>query len=488
MSFSEDSDAPRTDFDVDDPIQDLETQSSINNLASSDQPTGDWFKNMTPEQLESMKQYIMKQQEEARLKKQREEEEARLKKQREEEEARLKQEEEDRLKHQQEEEARLKKQHDEEAAALARLKKQDEEAAAASRPKPFVPFSKQVLPPPRYHPLLPPTPSSFQQTPPPLPPRLAPISRPRPAGFIDVQKPSSNPKGETRIDVDDEQAPAPDEQAPAPDEQEAASKKHTPVPDEPYKPPKHVKEMRVDDDYKEDNVRPFSFQDEIEQIRQENEELKERLNQMETRMAAAEINIEDINNNAEDLRKDVDNSTKYTVELMKLDKSPRKIAKYVDQFHDVKKDVENLKNARPCGPQANDSFAEKVARAQLMQRELDNLKNMMETLASSGDKKPVPDQITLFKTYGWKLSNTIYRLRPVLSAEEQEKLDNACSFLRKNKRQSPKQVMNAIQQFIDTLMKNIYQRNSDMKLKGNEFQYHFPHLDDDDDDEDGFLQ
>ena len=35
MSFSEDSDAPRTDFDVDDLIQDLETQSSLNNLASS---------------------------------------------------------------------------------------------------------------------------------------------------------------------------------------------------------------------------------------------------------------------------------------------------------------------------------------------------------------------------------------------------------------------------------------------------------------------
>lgn len=60
-------------------------------------------------------------------------------------------------------------------------------------------------------------------------------------------------------------------------------------------------------------------------------------------MTTAEINIEDMNYNAEELRKDVDNNAKYTVELMKIDKSPKKVAKYVNEFHDVKKDVGNLK-------------------------------------------------------------------------------------------------------------------------------------------------
>ncbi len=88
----------------------------------------------------------------------------------------------------------------------------------------------------------------------------------------------------------------------------------------------------------------------------------------------------------------------------------------------------------------------------------------------------------------WKLSNSVYRIQPYLSQEEKEKLDNACSFLRNEKRQSPKQVMKAIKQFCETLEKNLYQWNSDMKLKGREFQYHFPHLDDDIDVDDGYPQ
>ena len=79
-------------------------------------------------------------------------------------------------------------------------------------------------------------------------------------------------------------------------------------------------------------------------------------------------------------------------------------------------------------------------------------------------------------------------MTPYLSQEEKEKLDNACSFLRNDRWQSPKQVMKSIQNFIDTLKKKLYQRNTDMKLKRKEFQYHFPHLDDDMDDDDGFLQ
>ena len=39
--------------------------------------------------------------------------------------------------------------------------------------------------------------------------------------------------------------------------------------------------------------------------------------------------------------------------------------------------------------------------------------------------------------------------------------------------------MNAIKQFCETLEKNEFQRNSDLKLKGKELQYNFPHLDDD---------
>lgn len=57
-------------------------------------------------------------------------------------------------------------------------------------------------------------------------------------------------------------------------------------------------------------------------------------------MNTIEINIEDMNNNAEELRKDLDSNSKYTIELMKIEKSPKKMAKYVNQFHDVKKDVE----------------------------------------------------------------------------------------------------------------------------------------------------
>lgn len=153
---------------------------------------------------------------------------------------------------------------------------------------------------------------------------------------------------------------------------------------EPYQPLENVADVKVDDDYKTDAVRPFNFQDELDRIRQENEDLKERLYKMETRMTTAEINIEDMNHNAEELRKDVDNSTKYTVELMKIDNSPKKVAKYVNEFHDVKKDVANLKI--PTKTTTIDSFAEKLARARLMEDEIQNLRYMMDAI-SPNDKK-----------------------------------------------------------------------------------------------------
>ena len=196
-----------------------------------------------------------------------------------------------------------------------------------------------------------------------------------------MQKPSSNPKGETKIEEDDE---VDHEQAPA-------SKKHTPVPREPYKPPKSVHKMKVNYDYKEDNVRPFDFQDEIDRIREENEYLKERIAKLETRMAIVEINIEDVNHNAEELRNDVDSSVKYTIELRKIDLAPRKVAKYISEVHDIKKDLANLKNARPSGSPTNDSFAEKLARLQLLELELDNLPNMLDTLTTN-DQKTIEEQ------------------------------------------------------------------------------------------------
>ena len=246
--------------------------------------------------------------------------------------------------------------------------------------------------------------------------------------------------------------------------------------------------MKVNDDYKEDNVRPFDFQDEIDRIRKENESLKELIANLETRMATVEINIKDVNHNAKELRNDVDRSVKYTIKLKKLDLAPRKVAKYINKVHDIKKDMANLKKALPSGSPTNDSFAEKLKRSKLIERELENLRNMLDTLAAN-DQKTVEEQTKLFKSYGWKLSNCIYRMTPYISAEEKEKLDNACNSVRNDKRQSPKHVMKAIQNFIDTIKNNIYQRNSDMKLKGKEFQYHFPHLDDDiDDDDDGCPQ
>lgn len=36
-------------------------------------------------------------------------------------------------------------------------------------------------------------------------------------------------------------------------------------------------------------------------------------------------------------------------------------------------------------------------------------------------------------------------------------------------------------QFIESLKLNHFQQEEDIKMKGNEFQYHFPHQDDDDD-------
>ncbi|KAK8890542.1 hypothetical protein M9Y10_035319 [Tritrichomonas musculus] len=105
-----------------------------------------------------------------------------------------------------------------------------------------------------------------------------------------MQKPSSNPKEETKI------------------EGEEVDHEQEPVPREPYKLPKSVHEMKVNDDFKEDNVRPFDFQEEIDRIREENEFLKDRIAKLETRMTAEEINIKDINHNDEELSQDVDNS------------------------------------------------------------------------------------------------------------------------------------------------------------------------------------
>ncbi|WP_289705127.1 hypothetical protein, partial [Bacteroides acidifaciens] len=275
-------------------------------------PTEDWLKNMTPEQLESMKQYIMKQQEE---------EEARRKNQQEEE----------------EEEARRKKKQEEEA--LARLKQEDD---ARRKKQQYVPFSSKVFPPPRYHPLLPPTPNTLPKIPPP-PPRLGPISRP--SGFTEPQKTSTNPKEETKIeDVVEEPSPARKE---------------------PYKPPKSVHDMKSNSDYKEDNVRPFDFREEMERLIEENENLKDRLTKLEEKMTGVEFHIEDINHNAEELRKDIDNNDEYALELMKLELTPKKVAKYINKIHDLKKDVSNLKNAQQAGPPTTDSFAEKYVRTQM---------------------------------------------------------------------------------------------------------------------------
>ncbi|KAK8870579.1 hypothetical protein M9Y10_008465 [Tritrichomonas musculus] len=204
-----------------------------------------------------------------------------------------------------------------------------------------------------------------------------------------MQKLNSNPKGETKIEEEEvDREPGP------------ASKKHTPVPREPYKPPKSVHEMKVNDDYKEDNVRPFDFQDEIDRIREENESLKEQISNLETRMATFEINIKDVNHNSKELRNYVDSSVKYTIELQKLELAPRKVAKYINKVHNIKKDVTNLKNARPCGSPTNDSFAEKLARSKLIEQELENLRNLLGTLAAN-DQKTVEEQTKLFKSNGW---------------------------------------------------------------------------------------
>ena len=50
------------------------------------------------------------------------------------------------------------------------------------------------------------------------------------SAFAEMQNTSSNPKGETKIEEEE----VDHEQAPASDEQEPTSKKHTPVPREPY--------------------------------------------------------------------------------------------------------------------------------------------------------------------------------------------------------------------------------------------------------------
>ena len=70
----------------------------------------------------------------------------------------------------------------------------------------------------------------------------------------------------------------------------------------------------------------------------------------------------------------------YTLELMKLDLAPKKVAKYINCVHDLKKDVSYLKNARPSGSPTDDSFAEKLARSKLMMAEVENLRNMIETI------------------------------------------------------------------------------------------------------------
>ena len=250
----------------------------------------------------------------------------------------------------------------------------------------------------------------------------------------------------------------------------------SPARKEPYKPPKSVHDMKSNSDYKEDNVRPFDFREEMEQLIEENENLKERLTKLEEKMTGVEYNIQDINHNAEELRKDIDDNDEYALELMKLELAPKKVAKYINKIHDLKKDVADLKNAQQAGPPTTDSFAEKYVRTQLMDNELDHLRYMFDTIPQTS----TAEQTSLFKTYGWKLSNCIYHLRPYLSPEEKEKLDNSCDFVKKDRRQSPKQVMKNIKTFNEGMIKNQYQQKSDMKSKGNEFQYNFPHLDDDD--------
>ena len=171
----------------------------------------------------------------------------------------------------------------------------------------------------------------------------------------------------------------------------------------------------------------------------------------------------------------------YTLELMKLELAPRKVAKYINSVHDLKKDVSYLKNARPSGSPTDDSFAEKLARSKLMLAEVENLRYIF-------DKIKTGDQTKLFKSYGWKLSNCVYHLRQYLSQEEKEKLDKACSFERSGRKQSPKQVLKAMRQWGESMEKNEIQRNSESKVKGNEFQYHFPHLDDNVVDDDDYPQ
>ena len=57
---------------------------------------------------------------------------------------------------------------------------------------------------------------------------------------------------------------------------------------------------------------------------------------------------------------------------MKLDLAPRKVAKYINSVHDIMKDVSNLKNTRTCGSPTDESFAEKLARSKLIEREIEN--------------------------------------------------------------------------------------------------------------------
>ena len=353
---------------------------------------------------------------------------------------------------QQEEAARLKKQQEEEEA-LARLKQEDD----ARRKNSYVPISNKFFPPPRsYNIIKVPPPPSKQQVPPPRPSVLA-----RPSAFTEKQKFGSNPKEETKIEGEEE---------------EEVEQEQEPVHREQYKPPKSNHEMKSNSGYKEDNVSPFNFREEMERLIEENENLKDRLTRLEERMTGVEFHIEDINHNAEELRKDIDDNDEYALELMKLELAPKKVAKYINKIHDLKKDVADLKNAQQAGPPTTDSFAEKYVRTQLMDNELDHLRYMFDTIPQTS----TAEQTSLFKTYGWKLSNCIYHLRPYLSPEEKEKLDNSCDFVKKDRRQSPKQVMKNIKTFNEGMIKNQYQQKSDMKSKGNEFQYNFPHLDDDD--------
>lgn len=112
---------------------------------------------------------------------------------------------------------------------------------------------------------------------------------------------------------------------------------------------------------------------------------------------------------------------------MQNDFSPKKVCKCISQFYDLKKDMTKLQRTRY--PSATDNFAEKYARARLVEDKLQSLLYFLDTVPDNNKK-------VLFLSYSWKLSIYIYRLQPYLNSEEKEKSENACSFLKGMKKTS----------------------------------------------------